>query len=298
MTSSSLTIKYNGGSHPANGFIEIPENIEDKELYLELERLVNENKILVSLDQITVMSKEESLKYLKNYTISKTDYLIYDKVYAHARFKDLSHIDYKTDLNGSLHFLYTYVFGRKLRKVGYWYGSGLSDPIIRIDYDYEFDVAFLVEHVTKKISYYKRDSSLELNAKIAVDVYPFLRKGEEQRQRRKNIYTNITGLVQNVLIGSEDYTLQDIESITSGFIDAITPSIRNYIDNGNYHLVDLLRDNTSSELESIFGVSDLSFLDIDYQGSPFKDMFVSLLDYRTAEDAQASFRDLYQGSSL
>lgn len=303
------TLDYFGGTYVPNEFVDIPDTGEEAELYTEIETKIEQDKMRVSLDQDEVFDKDLSLKYMRNYTRNRKEYRLYDYVFGQTRKKDLGDIDYDMELGKSLFYEYTFKFGRKLQKIGYWYINGTHDntkPVIRIDYNYSFDIAGLVKDVEKCISYYKKDNTVEQDVKITIDPYNYIRKGEEQIKRRENIYTEITGLTQNALLNSGQYTPTDIETIAGTFIFAISDMVKLYINDGVYSVIDLLRDNTYQQIETALGVTGLEFLDLDYNGTPLKTVFVALLDYRTPEnnaiaavgDVNTGLQSMYSGSLL
>ncbi len=299
--SEVLPLNAKGSFVAPSKFYDIPDESTDLEMFQEIEGYIENDKALVSLNKIELFTKEESKRYIYyHYTIDKEEYLIYDRVGGHARFKDIDELNWDVDLFESLYWKYTHKFGRKIRKVGYWYNNGnpdFSTPVLRIDYNFSFNVAGLTSAIERRISYYKRDGSLESDVKKAVEVYNSLQTGTEQRERRELIYAEIKAIAQAALIGSGQYSADDIEFITGTFVIAIQPMIDGYIENGLYNLVDLLRNNTVPQIETELGLSDLSFLSFTYNNAPFKDTFVDLLDYRSAEAVTAP-DILYSGSSL
>ena len=307
ITNSTEHVDFFGAMVEPNEFYDIPDEGTDLELYSEIQTKIDNDIFIISLDKQHVFSKEDSLSYIKNYTMDKTEFRIYDKVYAHSRFENLGDINYETQVNDGISFSdEVFRFGRKIRKNGAWYNNGYPDyssPIMRVNYDYKFDSGGYVDAIEKHLIYYKKNGEL-YHAKTSVETFSPVKKTKETVDRRQLIYSRVLGTAQLLLAG-QGMPQNDIIGLADAFSKTLNDPIRLYVNHGVIDIITQL-SKTTAEIETDLGMPGmLGFLDLEVDpvnepGVSFKQFCVVEMDYRSVEDGktQEEMNAIYSGSLL
>ena len=307
ITNSTEHVDFFGAMVEPNEFYDIPDEGTDLELYSEIQTKIDNDIFIISLDKQHVFSKEDSLSYIKNYTMDKTEFRIYDKVYAHSRFENLGDINYETQVNDGISFSdEVFRFGRKIRKNGAWYNNGSPDyssPIMRVNYDYKFDSGGYVDAIEKHLIYYKKNGEL-YHAKTSVETFSPVKKTKETVDRRQLIYSRVLGTAQLLLAG-QGMPQNDIIGLADAFSKTLNDPIRLYVNHGVIDIITQL-SKTTAEIETDLGMPGmLGFLDLEVDpvnapGVSFKQFCVVEMDYRSVEDGknQEEMNAIYSGSNL
>ena len=307
ITNSTEHVDFFGAMVEPNEFYDIPDEGTDLELYSEIQTKIDNDIFIISLDKQHVFSKEDSLSYIKNYTMDKTEFRIYDKVYAHSRFENLGDINYETQVNDGISFSdEVFRFGRKIRKNGAWYNNGSPDyssPIMRVNYDYKFDSGGYVDAIEKHLIYYKKNGEL-YHAKTSVETFSPVKKTKETVDRRQLIYSRVLGTAQLLLAG-QGMPQNDIIGLADAFSKTLNDPIRLYVNHGVIDIITQL-SKTTAEIETDLGMPGmLGFLDLEVDpvnvpGFSFKQFCVAEMDYRSVEDGktQEEMNAIYSGSLL
>lgn len=292
------------GAEVAPGdYLEVSDMFDERDLWVEAREKIEAGKYVVSLDKIHDFSKEQSLSYVEIYTLDKTQYRIFQKVYAHSRDTNLSDLNWETQINDGISFEETYRFGRRLRREGYWYNGGnvdQSEPIIRINYDYKFSSTGFVEAIARRISFYQLDGTLNEH-KTGIETFSQAKMSKETIDRRQSIYSGLIQKANEVLTGVGQPESVVI-AVSDGFSEALNDEIRLYVNHGVTRLITTLSQSVE-DIETQLGMpGQLAFLLLPVDGTEetFKDYCVRSLDYRTVEAGMdsAALATYYAGSNL
>lgn len=277
------------------------EVILEEDVLSELNSLCDTGKIQISVDGTNYMTSTQSKEYLDIRVRAKQsteenikariqeDYRVYDYCSGYVLEKPIHTINFRTELDTSLHRTELYVYGRLLRRDHYAFDENgdpdLSTNVVTETLDYWLDNKNMVSEGECSLGYWRRDDTLHKNIKVMPWSNDDTTAAEESEHRRSKIVQHLKSSIQAHLIAEGD-TASSAYVKGAGLFTEYVDNIRKYIDIAdNVILTDISTDTNHTWLDDT--ITTLS--------QTFRDYIVESLDYWTAEAADPN---LYKGSLL